>query len=365
MKLLIVASSISAQNGGVTTSILNYYRALEKFASIEVTIVSTLLPNELKFLDSSIANDENFIFFKTSGKRWRSSKALHEFLKNEIQNYTIVWIHGIWLSHSYFASKYAKKYHIPYIVTPHGSLNPYAIKLKSLKKNIYWYLMERQVFNKAEAIHCLTDFEEKEVQKLTDSKTFVLPNTIDAGVFESKDYDEINNICFIGRFHPKKGLDLLLEGVKELENIQLLIVGDGQQDYEEYIYNLVKIYDLENRVKFFGYADKSRQKEIYRQSLFCVIPSHSEGLAMVGLESLAYSTPVLATAQCDFEIIEEYGAGIVIVNNKPKAIREGITEMMTGKIEEMSKNAHRLAKDYFDLEIVGKHLLKQLEKIVK
>ena len=37
-----------------------------------------------------------------------------------------------------------------------------------------------------------TAFEKKEVQKLTNSKTFVLPNTIDIGVYESKEYDILN-----------------------------------------------------------------------------------------------------------------------------------------------------------------------------
>ena len=365
VKILVVTSSISSQNGGVSASILSYYKALKLIASFDVTVVSTLLPNERIFTHDSIANDKNFIFFRTNSRRWRYSKGLNKFLKNEVQNYDVVWVHGIWLSQSYIASRYARKHHIPYVITPHGSLNPYAIKLKGFKKNIYWRLVEKDVFKKATAIHCLTSFEEREVQKMTDSKTFVLPNTIEAGVFEAKDYDALNAICFIGRFHPKKGLDLLLEALKDVENIKLLIAGDGEREYEEYIYGLIEKFELKNRVKFFGFADDSLQKEIYKQSLFCVMPSHSEGLAMVGLESLAHSTPVLATAQCDFEIIGEYDAGIVIENNRPEVIREGIKEMMAKDIGQMSKNAHYLAKEYFDLEVLGKRLLEQFELIVK
>ncbi len=363
MKILIVASSLSSKNAGVTTSVLNYYKALKQTEAVKITLVSTLLPEEFEFLDGSIVNDENFLFFKTNSKRWRYSKTLNFFLKNKVQNYDIVWIHAIWLSHSYFASKYAIKYNIPYIITPHGLLNPYALKLKSLKKNIYWNIIEKHIFNKAAVIHCLTIFEKNQVQTLTDRKTFVLPNTIDPGVFESKNYDELHNICFIGHFHHIKGLDLLLNALKKIENIQLLIAGDGDSDYEEYIYGLVKIYGLKNKVKFFGFADPFIQKEIYRQSLFCVIPSHSEGLAMVGLESLSHSTPVLATAQCGFEIIEEYDGGMVIKNNSPKVIREGIEKMMQKDINKMSKHAHHLAKEHFDFEIVSKGLLEQFEAL--
>lgn len=365
IKILIVTSSISSQNGGVTTSILNYYKALKKFKHIDMTVASTVLPNETEYLNDNIVNDENFNFFETSDKRWRYSKDMNQFFKQEIEYYDLVWIHGIWLSQSFFASKYATKKHVPYIITPHGSLQSYAIKIKSLKKNIYWYLIEKYVFRKASFIHCLTDFEKKEVQKMINNKIFVLPNTVEAGEFEVKDYAQLQSICFIGRLHPNKGLDLLLEALKNKENIKLLIAGEGELEYKEYIYSLVKKFKIENRVVFFGYANETLQKEIYKQSLFCVIPSYSEALSMVGLEALAHSTPVLTTAQCNFEIISEYNAGVVIKNNELEVLGEGITEMISKDIREMSKNAHDLCKEHFDFEVVGKRLLERLELIIK
>ncbi len=364
-KILIVISSLSVQNGGgVAISVMNYYKALRKQEYTKITVVAVIASDEIEFIDSSTINNKDFIFFKTNDKKWRYNKNLNQFLKNEIKQYDIVWVHGIWLSQTYLVSKYAAKHHIPYIVSPHGSLNPYAIKQKKLKKNIYWHLLGRRIFMKATAIHCLTHFEEKSVHKVSGTRTFVLPNTINMGAFEKKAYVELNDICFIGRFHHKKGLDLLLEAFSHCEDIRLLIAGNGEKTYKEYIYSLVAKYGLEERVTFFGFADDTLKNKLFKQSLFCVIPSHSEGLAMVGLEAITHSTPVLATKQCDFEIIEEYGAGIIIENNKPEVIREGIRKMMSKDIEQMSKNAHRLAKEQFDLGVVGKRLLEQLEMII-
>ncbi len=128
---------------------------------------------------------------------------------------------------------------------------------------------------------------------MINNKIFVLPNTVEAGEFEVKDYALLQSICFIGRLHPNKGLDLLLEALKNKENIKLLVAGEGESEYKEYIYSLVKKFKIENRVVFYGYVNETFQKEIYKQSLFCVILSYSEALSMVGLEALAHSTPVL------------------------------------------------------------------------
>lgn len=365
-KILIVVPSLTAKNGGgIATSVMNYFEALNRYESTEVTVVATISQKETESIDSSIVNNKNFILFKTNGNKWHYSKDLNVFLKNEVQTYDIVWVHGIWLSQSYFVSRYAIKHRIPYVITPHGSLNPYAIKQKKIKKHFYWHLIEKRIFQKVAAIHCLTDFEEKSVHNISNIRTFVLPNTIDVDAFESKDYNELNHICFIGRFHHKKALDLLLEAFSDIQDVSLFIAGEGEKEYKEYIYSIVAKYNLENRVTFFGYVDDAMKKNIFSKSIFCVMPSHSEGLAMVGLEAIAYSTPVIATQQCDFEIIEKWDAGIVIENNQPEVIREGIKKMMSEDIAQMSKNSYRLAKEHFDLEVIGKRLLEQFEAIVK
>lgn len=365
-KILIVTTSLSVQKGGgIATSTINYYKALKKQGSVEVMMTATISPDETELIENSIINNKDFKFFTTNGGKWRYSKDLNQFLKNEIQQYDVVWVHGIWLSQSYLVSRYAIKHCIPYVVTPHGSLNPYAIKQKKLKKYIYWHLVEKRVFERAAAVHCLTGFEEKSVHKISNTETFIFPNTINVDAFQKKNYDDLNHICFVGRFHHKKGLDLLLKSFSDIQGIILLVAGDGEKEYEEYIYSIVEKYNLEKRVTFFGFVDSAEKKEIFEQSLFCVIPSYSEGMAMVGLEAIAQSTPVLATKQCDFEIIEEWNAGIVIENNRPEVIKEGIAKMMSKDIEQMSKNAHRLAKEHLDLEIVGKHMLEQFEIIAK
>lgn len=353
--ILIIAPSLSVKMGGITTSVLNYYDAL--IEHMDITVATTVLPDETVTINECIVQNKDFLLFPSTDPKWRYSKHLNLFLKKNIHQYDLVWTHGIWLSQSFFTFLYARKFKIPYIVTIHGFLNPFSIKQKYLKKKIYWYLIEKHILKNASAIHCLTKSEERTVKKVLDVNTFVVPNTIDVGMFQEKFYGNPKYVCFVGRFEHRKGLDLLLEALSGVEDIHLLIAGDGEKAYESYIYSLVEQYNLASRVTFLGFADNAMRKDIFAKSLFCVIPSYSEGLAMVGLEAIAYSTPVIATLQCDFEIIDDYDAGIVIENNQPEIIIEGIKEMMTKDSEQMSKNAYLLAKEQFNLDVVGKRLV--------
>ena len=102
----MVIPSLSKKMGGGTTSFLNYYKGLKQFPNVDVTVVSTALKYEINDVEQWVLDDESFKFFSTADTKWRFSKDLNKFLKKNIQNYDIVWIHAIWLSHSFFASRY-------------------------------------------------------------------------------------------------------------------------------------------------------------------------------------------------------------------------------------------------------------------
>ncbi len=351
--------------GGGTTSVLNYYKGLVQKREIQLTVVSTVSKEEIRNVDQWVVENSDFKFFPVSNLRWRYSKYLNEYLKNNIMNYDIVWIHAIWLSHSYFSSKYCLRYNIPYIISLHGLLESYSIKQKYFKKKIYWYLAEKKVFNHAAAIHCLTKTEQNTIRQISDINTFVVPNSVNTEPFLEKEFDKLRTICFVGRFHKKKALDLLLRAIARIPNLKLLVAGGGEKKYEKYIYNLVKELQIGDRVEFKGFANKAVQKEIFQESAFLVLPSYSEGLSMVGLESVMNSTPVLTTRKCNFDEVEQYNAGMVMEDNSPKTIKEYILKMFDSNIEEMSKNAHALAMEKFSIDSVSEKMLSEIEKIIR
>ena len=285
------------------------------------------------------------------------------FLKTNAKQYDLIWIHTLWTGATYNAAKYAYKYNIPYILTPHGMIEPSSLERKAIKKKLYWSLVEKKIFDRAAAIHCITEAESLFAKKLSNTTAFVIPNAVQQQPWIDKDHASIKKICFIGRFHEKKALDLLLQALSKIDNINLLVAGGGDKEYEEYIYSLVEKLGLKDRVEFKGFADDSLKKEIYTNSTFLVLPSHTEGLSMVGLESVMHSTPVLTTKKCNFDEVEQYNAGMVMETNDPETIKEYILKMFATDIKQMSKNAYQLANEKYSIKSVANMMLEELKKI--
>ncbi len=363
MKILMITPSLSKKWGGTTTSLMNFYRGLTADNSIECKIVSIITADERNDIDEEISNNPDFLLFNVEKSVWRNSKLLNIFLKENAKSYDLIWIHTLWTGATFNAAKYANKYNIPYIITPHGMIESSSLERKAIKKKLYWSLVEKNIFNKAAAVHCITEAESVAAQKLTNTKTFVIPNAVKKQSFINKEHHILKNICFIGRFHEKKALDLLLQALSEINDINLIVAGGGDKEYEEYIYTLIEKLGLKGRVKFNGFADESLKKWIYTNSAFLVLPSHTEGLSMVGLESVMHSTPVLTTKKCNFDAVEHYNAGMVMEDNTPPTIKKYILQMLEGDIKQMSKNSHRLANEKYSIDSVTHLMLKELKKI--
>jgi len=130
-------------------------------------------------------------------------------------------------------------------------------------------------------------------------------------------------IIQIGRLvHTKKGQDVLIEAIKHLvhdlgyKNIELDFIGIGQS--LAYLKNLVKIYSLENHVKFRGEIDIVTIYENLRNYNLLVQPSIYEGFGLTVTEAMAAQVPVLVSdIEGPMEIINNGQYGYFFKTNDP------------------------------------------------
>lgn len=362
MKILHIAPSLSRLWGGTTTSILGFHYAL-KALGIDSHIATVSTAKEEKEIALSVINDENIKVFKGKERFWRYAPDLGNYLKTQLQAFDAVHIHGLWTYPTFIASRLARRSKIPYILSPHGMLEEDALSRKGFKKRLYLKLIEQKTFDNASAIHAITDSEAKNSAKITKTPIFTLPNGVNVDDFLPKEYQNINTVAFIGRLHPIKGVDRLIKAVAKSNNIILEIAGKGDEKYEEYIKSLVKDEGVSERVRFLGFLDEHSKRELLARSKFLIVPSHSEVLSLVALESLRYSTPVLITRGCNFNEIERFQAGVIIENNEPNTIAKGIEEILNKDISTLSYNAYNLAKETYELSKIAKRLSEKYKNI--
>lgn len=322
------------------------------------------------FLENT--NIKPYILYSDKGI-WNYSLNFKKKLQDFFKNYEniVVHIHGIWKYPQYIGAKLATKYKVSFIISPHGMLEPWLMDakkigyIKFLKKIIYLKFVALPVFKKAKYIHAITLSEKQNLKKyFPANEIIIIPNAIDIEkVKKYVDYPNKNRlkkqILFLGRIHPIKGVDLLIRAFIKSEahkdNWKLLIVGYKENlEYMKYLKNLSRSY--EKYIKFLDpIFDERKKYELYNSSWVTVLPSHSEVIGMVNLESAACFTPTITTYKTGLLDWEE-GGNILIhpnVDDLVKALKLVISWSLEERIKRGLK-VHNFIKLKYSAEATRK-----------
>ena len=219
----------------------------------------------------------------------------------------------------YTSSKLAQKNNIPYIVSPHGMLEPWHLKDKQLKKKVYLKLLLNSLLAKSKIIHAITPFEKENLYRLTGHKNIIeIPNFIHYSKLpKNLTYNpEEEYLLFLSRLHTKKGLDILIQSMSQIENkkIKLKIVGT-ENNYSNDLKKLCKELGVENRVSFLGGIYGNEKYNLFANAKAFVAPSYSEAIGMVNLEAAACKTPVITSFNTGINPEWNNNGGIMIKPN--------------------------------------------------
>ncbi|MBN2161937.1 MAG: glycosyltransferase [Pontiellaceae bacterium] len=220
----------------------------------------------------------------------------------------LVHQHGIWLYDQWAALRWQTKTAKPVVISPHGMLDPWALNSSAWKKRAVERLFARKSLHQATCIHALCRSEAESIRAygLT-NPIAIIPNGVELPVLSPQKSTKENNkktLLFLGRIHPKKGLQQLIEawGAENgawRENWSLTIAGWDDGGYEPALRSLVDSVGVSGSVQFAGPRFGEEKAELLRSADAFVLPSFSEGLPMSVLEAWAYGLPVLMTGFCN------------------------------------------------------------------
>jgi poly(glycerol-phosphate) alpha-glucosyltransferase len=246
--------------------------------------------------------------------------------KRSIADFDFVHVHGVWNFPSWWSMRTAIHAGVPFMVAPHGSFEPWAMRRNGRRKGIYAREVELPLMNRAWAIHALSLTERDQVKALgLAAPVEVLPNGVDLSWFGCAGLDlrrfgvpaETRTLLSLSRLHPKKGIDVLIRGfaqfAKVVPNVHLLIAGSDQNDgYAGILRDLVNTNELGARVQFIGEIFAPAKYELLRAVDAFPLISHSEGLPIAVLEAMGASLPVIITPGCNLPEVATSGAGLVV-----------------------------------------------------
>ena len=304
-------------------------------------------------------------------------------IRNDIKGYDIIHIHEHRQTLAIFASYFARKNNIPYVVQAHGSVLPFF--QKEGLKNIFDKVFGFKILHNASCVFALTEVEKEQYLKrgVDEDKIEIVPlginldeyeNLPDYGKFRSKfnigENDKL--ILFVGRIHEIKGLGLLIDSFNDLINqhnenhsledissssIKLAIVGpdDG---YLVKLEDKIKEYSLEDNVIITGPLYKEEKQEALVDCDLFVMPSKYESFTTSGLEAMACSKPLVLTKNNHIHDWVDGNVGLACDDNKD-SLREAIEKVLFD--EDLSlifaRNGQKLIKEKYNWDIINNQIL--------
>jgi glycosyltransferase involved in cell wall biosynthesis len=273
---------------------------------------------------------------------------------NLFKDYDILHFHEAEYGFLLF-SLFSKK---PKILHLHGILNDFLKKNPShilILKHIvdYYIAITKQIKND------LVDLG------IPQERIVYLPNGIDPKFFCPKKEKEHNLLLFVGRITSSKGLHVLFDSLRYLEEpIHLVIIGPAQFDlnyYQNVFKRNMERINLEgkHRITYLGPLNQADIVKWYQKASIFVLPSFAEGLPVAVLEALSCGTPVVSTTVGGIpEVVRDYENGILVPPNNSLKLGEAIRYLLDNEPLriKMGLEGRKYVKANFSLEVIVKKL---------
>ena len=283
-------------------------------------------------------------------------KGLGAVLKDKAASADIIHSHGLWAPANAIVAGAARKANIPHVIAPRGSFEPGALDKSAWKKAIFKRLYVNHALCDAACFHALTEREAWCIRQFgLTNPIAILPNAVtvsqppdDRDVAAGRDWTAWFGgkklIVFLGRMHPIKGLDVLIEAWRriagEFTDWHLVLAGPDEDGYLAAIESQVETADLADRVSFPGGLYGPDKDSLLTAADLFVLPSRSEGMSVALLEAMAAGLPVVITKSCNFHAAEDLGAGFV-VGGDVESLAAGLAKMLKTPDDRRSEMAAR------------------------
>jgi poly(glycerol-phosphate) alpha-glucosyltransferase len=334
MNVAFLTASVSRRAGGVFDAVRNLAGSLR--ANVDYPVQVFGLHDRNAEVDRGAWGDVPVRTFGVAGPAaFGFAPGLERAL--EAAQPGIVHVHGLWMYPSVASLRWAKR-GSPYVISPHGMLDPWAVKNSRWKKRLAGALYENRHLRGAACLHALNDAEAEAFRAYgLRNPVCVIPNGVEIPAgrppvpapWKGKLPKDVRVLFYIGRLHPKKGLETLLRAWSTVRRDakgsgwHLVIAGWDQGGHEQELRALASTEGLNESIHFIGPQFGELKAACFQAAAAFILPSVSEGLPMTVLEAWAYGLPVLMTRQCNLPSGFEAGAALPI---EPEA--ESIAEKL-------------------------------------
>jgi glycosyltransferase involved in cell wall biosynthesis len=390
MKVLHVIPSISVHAGGPSQAIFPMCRALRE-QGVDLLLATTddglsgengTAPLQYEYIGDY--QGQPTIFFSSQiGASFKYSRPFAQWLNSNVANYDVVHIHAVFNHACISAARACRKHEVPYIVRPLGTLDPWGMKQKRLRKKVFWQVGVKRMLSSAAAVHYTAKAEQTATeQSLGLNHGVVIPLGIDpqTGKLASRNtlarklpsLGEHSYVLVLSRLLPTKGIDVLLEAflalVKQTDFAQwrLVLAGEGPVDYVATLKQTVAATGASEQVLFPGWLDGIEKEAALGNAALLALPSHHENFGLCVMEALSWGVPVLVSPQVSLAAeIEAAGAGWVAEIDR-ESIQSALEAALNSDEDRIQRGVNgRMVAGRFNWSVIAARLTELYSSILE
>lgn len=259
-------------------------------------------------------------------KQLWNSREVSGWIRQNARRFSIVELHGIWSLATTKVARACVAADVPYLVRPHGSLDPFDLQKKTLLKRILGPVLIKPMLQRSAGVVCTAALEAERLQtygasppKYVMPLPVPLPETMGSrSNFRVKHGipSDAKVVLFLSRIDYKKGLNFLIPALgklkSEIPNLWFVLAGAGTDEYTEKVNKWIDENDIRSRTSQVGFVFGQEKQDAFAAADIFALPSLNENFGIVNIEAMHSGLPLLISDQVYiYREIEDAGAGMI------------------------------------------------------
>jgi glycosyltransferase involved in cell wall biosynthesis len=306
-------------------------------------------------------------------RRLAYSPALGRGLRDEVPGSDVVHLHNLWQFPQYAGYRAALAARVPFIVSPHGSLDPYLRRRGRGRKRLTTALWQGEMLRRASLIHVTTAAEERLIADIAPR----VPRVVAPCGLHTAEFAQLPSgegfrrrhlggydgplILFLGRVTEKKGLDVLVRAfarARAAEPSRLAIVGPDDTGLRPQLTSLARDLGVGDAVAFVDAVYGEERLGALAAADVWALSSHTENFGIAVVEAMAASRAVVISPGVNLADDVAANAAGIVAEAAPAAFGEALAGVLAdrGRRTALGERARAFAAGY-DWSAVGPRLL--------
>lgn len=212
-------------------------------------------------------------------------------------DYDEVWVHSMWLPRTLLACWRVLRAGVPLVRMPHGCMDPVKVRYHLWKK--IWFLpIEWWLFHRAKRIVSTEDDEDRWIAGWHTGTEVERVDLFEDVKFSPRPGLGNRKFLFVGRMHPLKGVDVLIEAVRSMKaggrlpnDFHLTIIGKDEKGMRAGFESAAQGLPI----TFLGQVEEDVKRRELAASDCLILPTLSENFGLVVKEALECGVPAITT----------------------------------------------------------------------